>query len=51
MKASSNGLPMMDKSQDVTMLSSSETNGITKISFKRKINTCDDEEDIMIMVR
>jgi len=40
----------MDASQDVTLISGSEANGQTKISFKRKHNTCDDK-DMVIGVR
>ena len=50
MYATSNGAPVKDVSQDVTLISSTESNGITTISFKRKLNTCDKEKDYVITV-
>jgi len=45
MHATANGLPSTDGSNDLELISSSEADGITTISFKRKIVTCDDGED------
>jgi len=49
MHATGNQLPLVDSSQDVSLVSASEVNGVTSVTFKRKINTCDDE-DAVIMV-
>ena len=51
MYATTNGAPVKDLSQDVTLLSSLESNGITKINFRRKLNTCDNDNDNEIKVR
>lgn len=47
MHASSNSFPSTDASNDLELLSSSETDGITTISYKRRIATCDDDDNII----
>jgi len=49
MHGTGNWLPLVDSSQDVSLVSASGVNGVTSFTFKRKINTCDDE-DAVIMV-
>lgn len=41
---SGNGWPIEDKEQNYELVGSSETNGVTVLKFKRKINTCDKED-------
>lgn len=50
MYAKANGAPVTDAVQDVTLVSASETGGVTTVTFKRKINTCDTDDDNVIMV-
>jgi hypothetical protein len=38
-------MPIIDKSQDLQLISGAELNGYTIIKFKRKLNTCDKIED------
>ena len=45
MSASANGLPSADANNDLELISSSEADGITTISFKRKIATCDKDDN------
>ena len=45
--AKRNGYPSVDKSQDVHLISGSESDGITTIKFTRKHNTCDDEDMVI----
>jgi len=42
-----NGYPSVDKSQDVHLISGSESDGVTTIKFTRKHNTCDDEDMVI----
>ncbi|XP_067947435.1 DBH-like monooxygenase protein 1 homolog [Watersipora subatra] len=48
MSATSNSLPIKDTSQDVRLISALEANGITRVQFQRKLDTCDDNEDNII---
>ncbi|KAF6023516.1 hypothetical protein EB796_018164 [Bugula neritina] len=48
MHATGNQLPLVDSSQDVSLVSASEVNGVTSVTFKRKINTCDDEDAVIM---
>ena len=50
MYATANQAPVKDESQDVTFISATETNGATKVTFKRKINTCDKDKDNILEV-
>ena len=50
MYATANGAPAKDMSQDVKLLSATESNGVTIVRFKRKLNTCDKEKDNVITV-
>lgn len=50
MHALANYLPKEDASQDYTLISSNQNNGISSFSFKRKIDTCDKESDNVILV-
>ena len=50
MHATANGAPTNDKSQDVELLSATEFSGITTIEFRRKLDTCDEEQDRIITV-
>ena len=50
MHATTNGAPTKDKSQDVELLSATELDGTTTIKFRRKLNTCDKEQDRLITV-
>lgn len=45
MHADKNSLPLVDTTNDLALLSASESNGITTITYKRKIATCDDEDN------
>ena len=45
MSASANGLPSAHANNNLELLSSSEADGITTISFKRKIATCDNDDN------
>ncbi len=38
------GLPIVDASQDSTLIELSEANGITTLHFRRKLNTCDRDD-------
>ena len=44
MHADANTLPTEDTSNDVTLISSSETDGKTKLVFSRKRMTCDSDD-------
>ncbi|XP_067939715.1 DBH-like monooxygenase protein 2 homolog [Watersipora subatra] len=48
MYAASNTLPTEDTSQDVTLISASEANGVTRVQFRRKLDTCDKAGDNII---
>ena len=50
MYATANGAPVKDASQDVTLVSATESNGETQVTFKRKLNSCDKEKDNIISV-
>ena len=50
MHATANGAPTKDTLQDVELLSATEFNGITTIKFRRKLDTCDEEQDRIITV-
>ena len=50
MYATANGAPVQDISQDVKLLSATELNGITTVSIRRKLNTCDSKQDNVITV-
>ena len=50
MYATANGAPVKDSSQDVTLVSATESNGETQVTFKRKLNSCDKEKDNIISV-
>jgi len=47
MFAASNGFPSLDDSQDYTLISSSEADGVSTFQFKRKINTCDEKDNVI----
>lgn len=48
--ASGNGRPQLDESQDWTLISASESDGHTQLQFSRKLNTCDEDDDVAITV-
>ncbi|KAF6023515.1 moxd1 [Bugula neritina] len=48
MHGTGNWLPLVDSSQDVSLVSASGVNGVTSFTFKRKINTCDDEDAVIM---
>ena len=50
MHATQNGRPFKDDSQNVELLSATESDGTTTIKFQRKLDTCDNEQDNIIMV-
>ena len=45
------GIPLeLDTQQDWMLLNSSEENGVTRLKFNRKLNTTDQEGDVVIQV-
>ncbi|XP_067938800.1 DBH-like monooxygenase protein 1 homolog [Watersipora subatra] len=48
MYATGNTLPTEDTLKDVTLISASEANGVTKVEFRRKLDTCDESGDNII---
>ena len=48
--ASANGAPVVDDSNNVELVAAAETGGVTTVTFKRKLNTCDKDQDNKIMV-
>ena len=50
MYTTDSGAPVEDKSQDVELISGKKENGISTVVFKRKLNTCDKENDRVIKV-
>ena len=50
MYATAKSAPIKDQSQDAELLSATESNGITTVKFRRKLNTCDKEKDRVITV-
>lgn len=44
MMADSNSLPKQDTSEDVKLISATERDGKTTVIFKRKLNTCDEND-------
>ena len=49
--AVSRSLPSFDKSQDWFLASGWEENGRTLLEFNRNLTTCDEDNDMDIMVR
>ena len=47
MHAEKNGPPLIDASNDLELISSSEADGVTSITFQRKIATCDNDDNII----
>jgi len=46
--ATENQRPVLDESQDWTLLNATEANGHTILSFSRKLDTCSGEDDVAI---
>lgn len=43
------GAPMIDDQSDITLISGSEVDGQTSVTFKRRLNTCDQDHDYVIV--
>lgn len=42
-----NATPLLDPHQDYILISGSERNGLTTITFKRRWDTCDDNDMVL----